>query len=81
MSNHMKILMNVKRVKQVISHGRVNCVSEFGIIVICDGEPFFIEWIDSRDIERLNISWQTLEECYCFEPIDDDDPYSYYPMG
>lgn len=77
----MKVLMDVKRVKQVISHGRVKCVSEFGIIVICDGEPFFVEGLDHRDIENFNITWQDIEEIYYPELIDDDDSYSYYSLG
>ena len=77
----MKVLMDVERVRRLISHGQVTCVSEFGIIVICDGEPFFVRGLDRRYVERNDITWQNIEEGYCFERIDDDDPYSYYPWG
>ena len=77
----MKVLLDVERVRRVISHGRVRCISDFGVIVICDGYPYFVEGLDKRAIERDDINWHNIEEGYCFERIDDDDDDSYYPWG
>ena len=77
----MKVLLDVERIRRGILHGQIRYISEFGVIVICDGEPFFVEGLDKRTIERDNITWQNIEEGYCFERIYDDDTKSYYPWG
>lgn len=81
MNNHMKVLLDVERVRRVISHGQIKHISDFGVIVICDGDPFFVEGLDRRTIERDYITWQNIEEGYCFDRIDDNDEESYYPWG